>query len=297
MFVNYRRDDAGWTANAVYDALCQQLGPSRVFLDHRSIGLGAAFESILEDGVRRSAVLVVLIGRRWDEQPLRDRLEDPDDWVRKEILLARTYDTAVVPALVDRQHDLRKESLPQELQFLAGLQSSALRQAHPEDTDQLARIIMAMLPPGCRTQPQPAQSGVECTRPAMDALLRRILPPAQQASGNRERLLELCMSLLTPRDRLVDLAPARLQGRPNGSAVVILTSTDVVIADVDTRFRIVGEIRFPRAMIVRAEVVPTRRLGVLPTADVALHSTTGVPVELLGLFRDQARRLADRLSN
>jgi hypothetical protein len=217
--------------------------------------------------------------------------------VSQEILLARAGEALVVPVLVDRQHNLQKESLPQELQFLASLQSSALRQAHREDTDQLAQLIVAMLPPGCRTQPQPAQSGVERTRPAMDALLRRILPPAQQAAGNRERLLELCMSLLTPHDRLVDLAPARLQGRPNGSAVVILIGTDVVIADVDTRFRINGEIRFPRAVIVRAEVVPTRRLGVLPTADVVLNSTTDVRVELLGLFRDQARLLADRLSN
>jgi len=93
----------------------------------------------------------------------------------------------------------------------------------------------------------------------VDAFLDQILPPAQQAGGNRERLLGPCMSLLTSRDRLVDLAPARLPGRPNGSAVVILTETDVVIADVDTRVRIAGEIRFPRATIVRAEVVPTRR--------------------------------------
>lgn|GEM_PF-2919950 len=87
MFVNYRRDDTGWAANLLADALRQRLGSSaEVFLDNRSISLGEAFAEALEDGVRRSAVLVVLIGPRWDQPPLVGRLFDPRDWVRKEIL-------------------------------------------------------------------------------------------------------------------------------------------------------------------------------------------------------------------
>jgi TIR domain len=85
VFVNYRHDDTGWAARLLADALRRPLGSaSSVFLDNRSIALGEAFAEALQDGVRRSAVLVVLIGPRWDEPPLGDRLADPEDRVRRE---------------------------------------------------------------------------------------------------------------------------------------------------------------------------------------------------------------------
>jgi TIR domain len=71
VFINYRREDTGWPANALADALRRGLGPDRVFLDNSSILLGQQFERALEDGVRRSGVLVALIGPGWDRPPLR----------------------------------------------------------------------------------------------------------------------------------------------------------------------------------------------------------------------------------
>ena len=63
MFVNYRRADTGWAAKLLAEALRRRLGSSsEVFLDTRSIKLGEAFAEALDDGLRRSAVLVVLIG-------------------------------------------------------------------------------------------------------------------------------------------------------------------------------------------------------------------------------------------
>jgi hypothetical protein len=62
VFLNYRRRDTGWAATVVADALRRRLGASsQVFLDNRSIGLGEAFGKALEDGVRRSGVLLALI--------------------------------------------------------------------------------------------------------------------------------------------------------------------------------------------------------------------------------------------
>src|SRR5689334_20573805 len=98
VFVNYRREDTGWTANSVADALRRRLGPERVFLDNSSIALGAAFAQAIEDAVRRSGMLLALVGPRWDTA----RLRDPQDWVRREILLARESDVTVAPVLVDR---------------------------------------------------------------------------------------------------------------------------------------------------------------------------------------------------
>ena len=71
----------------------------------------------------------------------------------------------------------------------------------------------------------------------------------------------------------------------------MLTDTDVIVAEVTDRFRIDGEIRFPRTHITQVEVVPTLPLF----ADLIIHTTAGSEVAVLGLFRDQARQLADRL--
>lgn len=247
VFVNYRRDDAGWAANTLGDALHRRLGQtSVVFVDNRSIGLGQSFAEVLEAGVRNSAVLVALIGPRWGAP----RLFEPEDWVRREI-----------------------------------------RQAHPEDVGVLAERLAALIPSGCRGTAVVSAPGTESTRAAIDALLRNILPPAQQWSGNRDRLVDLALAVLSRDDRLVYLAPARLEHRPRGSATLFLAETDVVIAEVDEDFRIIGEIRFPRGQIRRVDVVPT----ILLFADVVVHTTTAGRVPLLGLFRDQARRLADHL--
>jgi hypothetical protein len=58
---------------------------------------------VLEDGVRHSAVLVALIGQHWTKPPFVDRLFTTDDWVRREILLAKNQDAIVVAVLVDRE--------------------------------------------------------------------------------------------------------------------------------------------------------------------------------------------------
>jgi hypothetical protein len=292
VFVNYRRNDTGWAANMMADALRRRLGPSvEVFLDNRSIGLGESFAQVLEEGVRRSAVLVVLIGPRWDEPPLADRLAEPDDWVRREILIARERGSRVVPVLVDRPSPPPASKLPDVLRFLPTLESASLRQAHAGDVDEVAEQIADLLVADDGGAPPPSEEGVQRTRAALGPFLKFILPPAQQWMGNRDRLLDLALAVLGRNDRLVFLAPARINDGPRGSATVFVTGTDVVVVEVDESFLIRGEIRFPRGRIRRVEVVPTLPLF----ADVVVHTTAGDEVRLQGLFRDQARQLADHL--
>jgi TIR domain len=289
VFVNYRRDDTGWAANIVADALRRRLGATEVFLDNRSIRLGQAFPKVLEEGLRRSAVLVVLIGPRWDVGPPADRLADPADWVRREIVLAEAQGSTIVPVLVDRTTMPDAHVLPADLRFLRDQQAAQLRQHDDRDPETFADRIAALLPDARRTAPP--VDGVERTRPALDELLRFLLPPAQQWSGNRDRLLDLALAVLGRDDRLIFLAPARIHDGPRGSATVFVTASDVLVVEVGENFRITGEIRFPRALIRRVEVVPTVPLF----ADAIVHTASGDEVRLQGLFRDQARQLADHL--
>jgi hypothetical protein len=296
VFINYRRDDTGWVANTVAKALRQRLGADRVFLDTSSIALGNAFARTIEDSVRHSAVLLVLIGPRWTEAPLSERLADPRDWVRREILLAKDNGLRIIPVLVDRTDVPEKRSLPEGLRFLPSLQCSQIRQSRPQDIDVLSKNITDLLPQRAGTDTCSPAVGVPRARAEIDRLLRRALPPSQQSFGNAERLVELVMALLSPEDRLVDIALARFEGRPHGSVTALITGTDIVTAEVDERFRIIAEIRLRRQEIRRVELIPTRRPIRPRTTDAILHLAAGDQVKLLGMFRAPAQRLSEHLS-
>ncbi len=286
VFVNYRRADTGWAATAVAEALRQRT--ARVFLDTSSIALGRSFAQEIEVAVRGSAVLVALIGPAWDRTPLLDRLRDPDDLVRRELLLARELSIRTIPVLVDRPRPAQSADLPEELRFLTGLQCAEVRQAHPDDVHELADRVVALLP----TAPAPPRiAGNGHDRPALEALLRHVLPPAQQWNGNRDRLLDLALAVLTGTDHLVYLAPARLRDRPAGSATALVTTDRLIVVEVEENFRVRGEIGIPLARIARVQVTPTLPLF----ADVVVHTVSGDEVELLGMFRGQARRTADNI--
>lgn len=189
--------------------------------------------------------------------------------------------------LVDRERGPNASVLPGDLRFLTERHYGSIRQGHPGDVENLADKVSGKRSPSIG----PRTAGVEATRPALDRFLRHILPPAQQWAGNLDRLIDLTLAVLGPNDRLEFIAPGRLRDGARGSATVLVTLTELVVVEVDKDFLICGEIWLPRSTIRRVEVVPTLPLF----ADALLRTTEGRSVRLLGLFRDQARELADRL--
>jgi hypothetical protein len=160
VFVNNRHDDTGWAAKVVAEALRRRLGTSSdVFIDNQAIGPGQPFAQVLEDGVRRSEVLVALIGQRWTEPPFMDRLFMADDWVRREILLAKNQQATIVPVLVDR------ENLPLRARADSAVRPGAIR-GHPEcdptrpapDRSRLRATTHRSAAPGAFSPPMPVAS-------------------------------------------------------------------------------------------------------------------------------------------
>lgn len=71
-------------------------------LDSRSIPAADFVEELL--GRLRASVLLVMIGPRWltvTDAARQRRIEDPRDWVRKEIAEALTHGLYVIPVLID----------------------------------------------------------------------------------------------------------------------------------------------------------------------------------------------------
>src|SRR6266850_8612059 len=105
IFINYRRMDAGWSADHLASLLERTFGEDRVFLDVQGIQAGDEFAVDLEEKLRRASVLVVLIGKGWlhdQDKYGRRRIDREDDWVRREIRTALQQPACrVIPVLID----------------------------------------------------------------------------------------------------------------------------------------------------------------------------------------------------
>src|SRR5262249_34053731 len=104
VFINYRGEDSDTAAALIDRELAARFGSDRVFLDRRLIPASAGFAEDLLGRLRACSVLVVVIGPRWlglAGAGGRRRIDDPQDWIRREILEAFTHGLRVIPVLTD----------------------------------------------------------------------------------------------------------------------------------------------------------------------------------------------------
>jgi hypothetical protein len=167
VFINYRNEDEPFGAVLVDHELSVRFGEDRVFRASRSIRPGEDFAAAILSAVRRSTALLVVIGPRWltaaDDAGVR-RLDQPDDWVRREIAEALRGKVRVIPLLLNT--DLpRAADLPAEIAALAGCQY--LRIHHRNSRYDIRRLVdeLTDLLPGLAPPPAPAPPTPRWRRP------------------------------------------------------------------------------------------------------------------------------------
>lgn len=152
VFVNYRTGDGDQLALLVERDLTHRFGQQHVFLASRSVPAGEEFDRVISKNVRRSDVLVAIIGPAWftvpaHRDPDRRAVDDPADWPRREIVEAFNNDVLVVPLLVGATPRLQEDDLPAELQFLARVQSLRFHRDTAEASlDRLAGRLEDVVP-------------------------------------------------------------------------------------------------------------------------------------------------------
>lgn len=131
VFISYRRDDAAASAGRLFDWLARQFGRSRIFLDTDKIASGDAFPRKLEERLAASEVLLAVIGPRW--LTISDgrgrRIDQPDDFVRREIASALDRSMRIVPVLVGGARMPREDELPDPLKALARRNAASIDDA------------------------------------------------------------------------------------------------------------------------------------------------------------------------
>lgn len=127
-FISYRR--AGARAFAAV-SLEQQLLANKfdVFLDTEGIEPGNEFPQVIESNLRQSHVVFVIIDEEWlVDKDNRRRLNDREDWVRREIELALEWKIPIIPLLIGSNVRMPDpQDLPTSLRPLTQFQGVPLR--------------------------------------------------------------------------------------------------------------------------------------------------------------------------
>lgn len=122
VFLNYRREETAGEARALFSDLRTALGPQAVFMDVDNIALGRDFRQVLHERLQSVDIMLTLIGRDWlnlRNAAGKRRLDDPNDFVRREISAALERDIAVIPVLLQGAEMPVEGDLPEDIRALA----------------------------------------------------------------------------------------------------------------------------------------------------------------------------------
>jgi TIR domain len=144
LFISYRREDTAGRAGRLFDALVSRFGARNVFQDVMAIAPGTDFEGEITAAIDRCDAVLVIIGDEWATLagPAGRRLDEPDDYVRREVAAALSSGVPVVPVLVGGASMLSADELPEDLQPLAMRQAFTVRDdSWHQDVETLARRL------------------------------------------------------------------------------------------------------------------------------------------------------------
>ena len=145
IFLSYRRDDTAGRAGRLYDVLVNRFGARNVFQDVATIEPGTDFMQRVSEALGASDVALVVIGTDWVTATGPDggrRLDDPADFVRREVSAALAAELAVVPVLVAGAELPAADELPEDLRTLVNRQAARLRdESWHLDVDALVRRL------------------------------------------------------------------------------------------------------------------------------------------------------------
>lgn len=149
IFLNYRSSDDTGVVELLDRELTARLGEQAVFRDSRSMRFGTSYEAQLIEKAQRCKVLLVLIGRYWEEIQGHRWLDNEDDWVRREIVaaLGENGKVCVVPVLIGARRMVRAEDLPENIRAVASLPMLTLRPRYTDrDVVQLVDELFRAVP-------------------------------------------------------------------------------------------------------------------------------------------------------
>lgn len=147
VFISYRSLDSQGYGDLLYFGLAYRFGEDLVFLDCESIRAGTDFVTELLARVRSARVVLAVIGPDWlsatDPVSGRRRIDDPNDWIRRELVESYTHGVRVIPVLIDQTELPSAADLPSDIAALS--RGQALRLRGRESSAGLTGIIRELV--------------------------------------------------------------------------------------------------------------------------------------------------------
>lgn len=174
IFISYRREDSAPYAGRLCDHLRRTFPSTSVFMDVNAVTPGADFVNAIDANLSESAVVLAVIGPQWESIKDSDghrRIENPDDYVARELSTALQRQANVIPLLVGGARMPPTTSLPSKLEGLSrrnAIEISDTRFA--ADADRLCAAISSILG---MPQDDQASSRVEYSQFFSDAALAK----------------------------------------------------------------------------------------------------------------------------
>jgi TIR domain len=138
IFISYRRVDTEPWAGRLFTELRRRFGHLEVFMDIKEcVPRGANYETKIREALASCNVLIALIGPKWltcMQDNIR-RLDNPNDWVRTEIISALQRNIPVVPLLLGGAQIPSEKELPEPLRSLE-LQKHEVAKLREEEFDE-----------------------------------------------------------------------------------------------------------------------------------------------------------------
>jgi CHASE2 domain-containing sensor protein len=127
-FISYRRSQNTWQARDIRRELGRRYGDGSVFMDTSSIEYGEAFPDRIASAIRGCSVMLVLIGPYWLQTvDGARRIDDPDDWVRREVDAGlKRREALVIPVLLDGALVPDAAELPESIKGLSARHGVAI---------------------------------------------------------------------------------------------------------------------------------------------------------------------------
>ena len=151
IFINYRRDDSAPYAGRLYDHLRRSFPGQKVFMDIDAIDPGEDFVDAINRTLESSRVVLAVIGRSWSaaaDEAGKRRLDNPDDYVVRELSAALASKARVIPVLVGGASMPRTDALPVPLVALARRNAIEVSDSRFSfDADRLGAAIRKLLDP------------------------------------------------------------------------------------------------------------------------------------------------------
>jgi hypothetical protein len=231
IFISYRREDSAGHTGRLHDDLAEALGPDQVFMDIDRLHPGVDWVEVIDEAIQNTSVLLVVIGRSWldvtDAHGER-RLENPDDFLRREIATGLERNVCVIPVLVQGASMPKSTALPDELKPLTRRHAIELTDSRWRyDVGRLIDVLQATRGQFLAVEPPGATAG----------------PPDLAASGSAQ--------LSTPRHQQRESVAATSNDRPalgsssspgnsNARARAVTPTRDRIIQSVFSVLAVVG---------------------------------------------------------